>query len=300
MDEGSLKSPPRHLYHYTSLQVAQPIIEDDDVRLSHAEYSNDQLEMQAAQHIICDTLASLPPNSFPTALRAAYSVLVPDLDAFVFCMSTGIEDRPKPQDVLSQWRAYGQDGRGVCLTLETGGLTDLVARTPGLRINPVIYEQAVQVQLVQAILAEGLARHNNGDSNAVAATIGALVFTMPLMKAAGFAEEREWRLIFMPPTGGPQLKLGFQPRRDFLAPFMTLKYIWDELRNELLKIPALAETLPRPMKPRTRTQLLPITEVMVGPSGHQLLNKRSIAKLLAQANRPTNVSVSDIPYRSLA
>ena len=81
---------------------------------------------------------------------------------------------------------------------------------------------------------------------------------------------------------------------------MTLKYIWEDLRSELLKVSALAETLPKTTKTHTRTHLLPLTEVMVGPSGHQLLNKRAFATLLAQANRPKNVSVSGIPYRSLA
>jgi hypothetical protein len=282
------------------LEVAQPVIEEDDVRLSHAEYSNDQMEMRAAETVIRSTLSFAPQSQFVTDVEVTYGTLAPDLDAFIFCMSTGTQGRPNPQDVLSQWRAYGQDGRGISLTLETKGITDLVQRTPGLRINPVIYDKALQVQLIQDILAEGLARHNSGDPNAVAATIGALVFTMPLMKAAGFAEEREWRLIFMPPAGGPPPKLGFQPRRDFLAPFISLEYIWRDLREKLIEIPALAETLPRPMTPFTWTKIIPITEVMVGPSGHQLLNKRSIAKLLAQANRPVSVSASDIPYRSLA
>ena len=38
-EDGTLRQPPARLHHYTSLNTAQPIIEGDSVRLSHAEYS---------------------------------------------------------------------------------------------------------------------------------------------------------------------------------------------------------------------------------------------------------------------
>jgi hypothetical protein len=40
-------SPPTLLHHFTSLEVARHILEEDDVRLTHAEYSNDQMELDA-------------------------------------------------------------------------------------------------------------------------------------------------------------------------------------------------------------------------------------------------------------
>jgi hypothetical protein len=39
VDQGRLSSLPKHLYHYTSLDTAQKILESDDIRLTHAEYS---------------------------------------------------------------------------------------------------------------------------------------------------------------------------------------------------------------------------------------------------------------------
>ncbi len=46
-----LPLPPAELHHFTSLETAYRIIEGDDVRLSHAEYSNDQTEMAEAKEI---------------------------------------------------------------------------------------------------------------------------------------------------------------------------------------------------------------------------------------------------------
>ena len=114
-------------------------------------------------------------------------------------MSSGNIAAVKPQDILSQWRAYGDDGRGACLTLDANRLSRIVYNIPGLRINPVIYEKTLQVRFVCEILNMGLSYHNQNVANALEATAAALVYTAPLMKAAGFQEESEWHLIFMPP-----------------------------------------------------------------------------------------------------
>jgi hypothetical protein len=293
--------PPKLLYYFTSLEVARHILEEDDVRLTHAEYSNDQMEMEAAKTIIGECLAARAGGTpFFRGVETNYMALAAGLDAYIFCLSTGAATGGLPQDRLSQWRAYGQDGRGICLTLAVNELASLVFHTPGLRINPVIYDRATQTWMVNEILSEGLALHTIADPNALSATVGALVFATPLMKAPGFEEECEWRLVFMPPRDGPQPQLKFHPRRDFLAPFLTMQYIWSSLRPQLASIPAL-----RPNPPLNRREepnanpLIPVTEVMVGPSGHQFLNLRAITKLLSQTGRALTPTASRIPYRSL-
>lgn len=204
-----------------------------------------------------------------------------------------------PQDILSQWRAYGQDGRGAALTLDTSHLARIVGHVPTLRINPVIYNDTTKQIFVDLILDAGLAKYGSS-ANAADATVEALVFAVPLMKAAGFEEEREWRLIFMPPPLGTQAALGFHPRRDFLAPYFDFSYIWQHLRPLLTAIPQLRATLPSRQPAASVPPLIQIKKVMVGPSGHQELNVRAIDKLLAQTGRPyVMVERSQIPYRSL-
>jgi hypothetical protein len=177
----------------------------------------------------------------------------------------------------------------------------LVANTPGLRINPVIYDRIIQTQFVDAILDHALLAHNAGDPNARDAALAALVYTTPLMKAPGFVEEQEWRLIFMPPSG-VAYELGFHPRRDFLAPFITLNQIWYVLQPAMMAVPAIAALLGSLRATVHIPPLVPITNVMVGPSGHAALTERSMRKLVGQTpNRGgISVSVSAIPYRSLA
>jgi hypothetical protein len=289
--------PPRELHHFTSLGTAHQIIETDNIRLSHAEYSNDQTELAEAKDIIRAELGSRSPTPFFNQVLSDYTRLAPSLDAYIFCMCTGTNGS-LPQDILSQWRAYGQDGRGACLTMDTRKLTRLVSNTPALRINPVIYERTKQLQFIDDILTLGLAADARNDANAREATVAALVFATLLMKASGFAEEREWRLVFMPPVDVKPV-LGFYPRRDFLAPYINLKHLWDDLRPKMIEVATLRATLPT-MLPSVKRPLVPLTKVMVGPSGHQLLNERAMSKLLAQTARATvPVLKSSIPYRSL-
>jgi hypothetical protein len=298
-EEKVLPTPPTQLHHFTSLETAYRIIDSDNVRLSHAEYSNDQAEMEQAKDIICSELTRRSSDAFIAQVLSDYEKLAPTLDAYIFCMSEGSSSSGgPPQDALSQWRAYGHDGRGVCLTLDTSMLNRLVYNTPGLRINPVIYQRAIQDRFVNAILDRGLMAHASKALNARGATC--VVFATPLMKASGFDEEREWRLIFMPPQVNLQPQLGFQARRDFMAPYIDLTHLWGHLRPIMVAICALRQTLPY-NPPTVSPPLVPITEVMIGPSGHQMLNVRAITKLLIQAQRVgVAIRQSSIPYRSLS
>lgn len=297
--QRKLSELPASLHHFTTLDTAHQIISSDNIRLSHAEYSNDQTELDRAKTIIRQELGRRT-DPFVEQVLGAYESLAPTMDAFVFCMSSGGEALT-PQDILSQWRAYGQDGRGVCLTLDAHGLSRIVQNVPGLRINPIVYDEATQVQLVNEIIEQGLGQDHSQVPNAGKATVAALVFVTPLIKAAGFAEEREWRLVFMPSQEGPKPNYGFQPRREFLAPFLNLNEIWTDLRPELLAIHELRATLPTHLPAVSYPPLVPVTDLMIGPSGHQQLNVRAFTKLLSQANRTSlKLLQSSIPYRSLS
>ena len=52
VEERKFPILPQHLHHHTSLDTSSLIISLDNVRLSHAEYSNDQTEMAQAKELI--------------------------------------------------------------------------------------------------------------------------------------------------------------------------------------------------------------------------------------------------------
>jgi len=197
-------------------------------------------------------------------------------------MCDGVVEYGPPQDILSQWRAYAQDGRGGVISLDMARLTGIVGHVPGLRINPVAYDPALKRTLVDGVLAEGHKRYSVGVPTAVSDTVDALIFCVPLMKHTGFSEEKEWRLIYVPPITMLPTIIQFHSRRDFLTPFLDIKDLC---------------TAPAP----TLKPLIPITEVMVGPSAHQGLNiKAMLRKVVARFRPGLAVNSSQIPYRSLA
>ena len=109
---------PAILYHYSSLETIRKKMEHDNVRLSHAEYSNDRHELFDEIELIRATLVNQAQSShsglsqFCKQVDSAFNARLLDFDAYIFCMCAGITGVPTPQDMLSQWRAYAQDGRG--------------------------------------------------------------------------------------------------------------------------------------------------------------------------------------------
>jgi hypothetical protein len=300
---NQLPKPPGTLYHYSSLEVIQKILEMDDVRLSHAQYSNDQTEIIEARSLILQRLAHTK-NSFNKAVEEAFLKRADEVDAYIFCMTSGDESRQNPQDLLSQWRAYAQDGRGGALTLDMRGVNQLVYHFPELRINPVLYDPNLQCNFIDSILDSGKAlqaANRFSKTVAVAATVESLIFVLPLIKHPGFSEEREWRLIFMPFTGSSPVSptVKFQPRRDFIAPFLEFRHLWNDIRPEMIKMIDSHFRPPINVQKPNKNRLIPATGLMVGPSTHQQLNIRAMTKAVAQSSRNFSVDASAIPYRSL-
>jgi len=120
---GKDYKPPSRLHHYTSLATAQKILACDDIRLYHAEYSNDQMEMIQAREAISRKLKAAN-SKFLAEVLGQYENIATNLDAYIFCMSEGEDGVALPQDRLSQWRAYGHDGRGICISLSWKKLGD--------------------------------------------------------------------------------------------------------------------------------------------------------------------------------
>jgi hypothetical protein len=307
VNQGTLSCLPQKLYHYTTLETACKIVEFDNIRLSNAEYSNDQNELVEAKNrietIIKDRIENkMMDKDFGESLLNYLQQKTTDLDVYVFCMSAGDSKKiPKEEDVLSQWRGYGQDGKGACISLEASKLADLTHHLPGLVINPVIYKPETVTALIADLLDQVDSAWRGNRIAEIAVTANALLALVPIIKNVGFEEEKEWRLIFITPHKAFRINLEFIARRDFLAPFTTLDHLWRELREEMMKHPAITIDPPpgKAFVPVAKP-LVPILSIMVGPSGHQSLNKRAFQKLIAKYELKIDVNESDIPYRSLS
>lgn len=302
VNHGHLPTPPKTLFHYSSLDTLQKCIESRDIRLSHAEYSNDSRELIQARELILAELDNLirnsgVPTTFYEEVRQMFEVRVSDLDVYIFCMCEG--SSRASADLLSQWRAYGRDGRGGALALGQPGIEAMVRHFPGIRVEKVIYQQSQQVKLVQKALDKGFGRFRPSTNRQLVLeeTVEVLTYCIPLMKHVGFEEEREWRLFYMPIKGTGRPHIQFHARRDFLAPFVNLRQLWVDVRPLIAPEGRRFQAINVPMP--SEDNLLPIETVLIGPSLHQSLNVRAMNKVVEQSALPIVVEKSAIPYRSV-
>jgi hypothetical protein len=290
------KRPPL-LHHYTSLDSAINIIQNKEIRLFHCEFLNDSTEINLAIILINETIARVinraanqtyhrASEQFFKQVETQYYAKSSLYDAFVFCMSEGDTANLQGQDELSSWRAYGRDGRGICLSYDSTQLALYANGGTGLRLSRVIYNPGLQQRILEEILDEGYKMYSssNNPQDSVAATVAAFIFMMPVLKHKAFEEEREWRFIFLPENQDPSTStMKFHVRNDLIVPYHTMQHALDPPINPHVD----------PSKPHiNRTPQ--VSEIMIGPSGHQKLNGKSLEFLRGNAV----LRFSAIPYRS--
>lgn len=107
-------------------------------------------------------------------------------DIYITCFS-------KAKDSLSQWRGYGNEGKGVAIGFNVNTLSQLY-NTYKVVLKEVIYHKNIQYE----ILNNGLLSYIHSPS-----TIRDWLYhILPVIKPLGFKEERECRLIYVPKEGG--------------------------------------------------------------------------------------------------
>src|ERR1700678_2550649 len=153
--DGTLDDEPEVLYHYTSLESAQKILETRTLRASRVYHLNDASEVEYGADIVSECLDSR--SEVPDALRMLFrrgsdgeaSEFIRKIKSFsfhVFCLS-------KNPDSLSQWRAYGKSGGGVGIGFKKDRLHKISADGQTNHPFRIIYEKEGQL----AALVEPLA-----------------------------------------------------------------------------------------------------------------------------------------------
>lgn len=183
-------------YHYCEVPALFSILREKKLWLSGANNLNDEAEVGWALGKIRAHLGRLRGRH-----RAEdFEVLGQGLERgqvvpFVCAMASD-------GDLLSQWRAYADDGYGVAIGFNSACLP-LRERDEGLGFYPVVYEPQEQDRLIAEALSAGLAQLDSLDSGsaghrrAAAGLVRRLQTYAVTFKNPAFAEEREWRLVHL-------------------------------------------------------------------------------------------------------
>ncbi len=276
------------LWHYTSGDALINIVDSGNLYATQVACLNDSTEVLYGNTLLREAMLTLQAeedlsgeetNLVERFTKEDTSQPTPPSDWFVTCFS-------EQKDDLSQWRAYGGGENGYAIAFLAGAFFGR-----GSKVARVNYDREVHLQGAKDIakatidfFREGLeARSIQEDKQKWQDEfirewdrwIGQLA---PMVKDPAFRGEHEYRIIheFQNYELG---KLRFRQKQSLMSLHLPLIF--------------------PPLLSATQSSLLPITEVMVGPSRHKEQSRLSVELLLRQKGYSNAVvSLSEIPFQN--
>jgi hypothetical protein len=202
-------------------------------------------------------------------------------------------------DLLSQWRGYGSFGSGYAIGIKqellTKGSTSDAGRLffPAYELVSVEYDEALQRAILKAALrgfmtaVDSVLRSNSRLDLKVARPLAGLISTTALeillklltFKSSFFHEEKEWRMVTL--VSPKSTAIRFRQQNGMFVPYVELHLM--------------------PASRSSRNAILPIEELVVGPSPNHELVVASTSQYLESAGwspRWTAIRVSKAPFRA--
>lgn len=230
------------IYHYCSLNTFLSIVSNKNIRLTSAFKTNDSTEITWIVHRLQETLQNSRLDF--ANLASVYEYWTKQLfKPHIACFS-------KHGDLLSQWRSYSNDGRGVAIGFDRDYFKAIKSiENKEFVIKDVIYDNQKQIEVINDKLSEDKIieeykkqnyTNTNIDIKSINVVSQILRYGMTF-KSAGFLEEQEVRIIH-----------GYD---EVFAEPDVFKYRATE--DDLISFVEL------PLNPRH--EIHPIVEVIIGP-----------------------------------
>jgi Protein of unknown function (DUF2971) len=290
------------LAHYTSIETFEKILITDEIWFSNPLYMNDLEELRFGLN---EAAAAFPLSQ---AIRdacgssARYKILleaferqlqafdrIHAFDTYVLCFS---EHQPEDTDgLLSMWRGYGNEGRGIALVIDTQQIN--VIDLPLFIISRVSYasqqERRNWINNKLSEFASLLVRLALPDEHLPAASNALLerMKTFALFtKHRGFGEEHEWRIVHLKQydqANRLEKMLGYSIGRRGLEP---------KLKFKLAPIDGVTA-------PDLSLEKL-VHQIIVGPSISDALTEKTLERMLVQNDKAAltkRLRASSTPFR---
>lgn len=224
--------PPKTLYHYTNQQGLLGIIGERKIWATEINYLNDHSEFNYACLLAKEIIDEFIKNHGARIMQDALTTLKRTIDTFpeiaeIYVFSLSIKD-----DLLSQWRAYGDKSSGYSIGFDSLYLRQLIQAGPA-HLLPCIYDEGDQRDLMHDIVNHAInsymiASVRTVESNEVFKTPPEKMFVLdilrygPVFKNYAFEEEREWRLIISDMAGF--YETSFRAGKSTLVPYAILDF----------------------------------------------------------------------------
>lgn len=207
---------PSTLYHYCSINTFYNIIKNKSIWLSDIKKSNDSMELLALRKLMTEEINAKFSAFFKNqssynnidefdrimSLHTASNNVIMSVpcDTYVFCLSA--ED-----DLLSQWRGYADDGKGVAIGFkrsflekmeDSNELSQRNNKQITFEFSEVLYDEEDARDYIRnhtAISDFDKCKTRDDIKTCIVKALTDISIMAPSYKNFAFHEEREWRLI---------------------------------------------------------------------------------------------------------
>src|SRR6185437_9614412 len=208
-----LLADPPLLAHYTSIQVLEKILRDEEFWFSNPLFMNDLQEMRFGLNegarlfgnaSILEDAAGTKERALKLDQHFQYYFTKFDneaaFDTYIFCVSE--HPRDDGDGLLSMWRGYGSHGNGAALIFNPANVS--IIPNSILTLATVSYaptekrlEELTALLQQWSTITKALALPNDKLYLAAHAALSIIKTYALTTKHSGFSEEKEWRIIYL-------------------------------------------------------------------------------------------------------
>lgn len=283
------------IYHYTDLNGLIGIVESHTLFSTHINFLNDRKEFLHGLDII-ESILKENNNEFYNSMSTELNKKIENLknlEKFVTCFS-------RNGDLLSQWRSYGNQGKGVAIGFDPLEITESFEEM--LHGINILYDEKDQKEILREIIKISIAYfdqhkihydwegcdYNFMISKAIIEFLESIIIGW---KHPSFSEEEEFRLEYdvdYLANRKDKKEILFRKSDRLLIPYIKLYSKYREMDNENSE----------QIKHTGSNQKFPITKIILGPSLDFESNKIAIQMLLKKNGfNYVEITASKIPYR---
>lgn len=292
------------LAHYTSIQVLESILKNDEIWFSNPLFMNDLKEVRFGilegvnlirNNVEIERALRTPErvNLFKQHFEYYFNKFADDdvLDTYILCLAE--HDITNNDGALSMWRGYGCNASGATIVFDSAKLT-AVAGTP-IIISKVNYAtEKEQINWLKDTISKFIAILNTTsipDDKLYLAAFALFeriqIFAL-FTKHHGFKEENEWRIVYMKDRDTSK-KL-----ESMYSYFIGPRGIEPKLKFKLTPVPDFMS--------QDFSLIKLIDRIILGPTTSSPLAKATIFRMLdiiGKSELKEKVYTSTIPFRPL-
>lgn len=291
---------PDSIYHYTTLNGLIAIIESQSLFSSNLHFLNDRKEYKYGVELILKIIKEFKQNKVHLNILNKIEEninLIYKSERYVTCFS-------RDGDLLSQWRAYGNNGKGVSIGFDRHNLGD-GCFSQFLDEKIIVYDESDQIYSIKKQVNTILEYFENSkelidsteydfDFLVAKVIIEFLEKSISTYKHPSFRDEKEYRIEYEIDGNinkKEEEELRFRASENLIVPYvkLTTKYL-DYLKQKKDEEESVSPTF--------MIKRIPINNIIIGPSLEFSTLKESIEQLLIK-NGYENVEIlkSNVPYR---